>query len=102
LKVHLFELKKFSPAIGGGMGTLGPLPVYASGVCVCVRARARARARVRVRVRVRVCVCVLRQGSVISPDILNVFMNNFIIQLRLLNIGCHVGSMFLCCFVICR
>ena len=36
----------------------------------------------------------VREGSVISPDILNVFMNNFIIQLRLLNVGCHVGSMF--------
>ena len=34
-----------------------------------------------------------RQGSTLSPSIFNVFMNAFIVNLRLLDVGCHVTNM---------
>ena len=37
----------------------------------------------------------VRQGSCLSPAIFNVFINVFIIELRRLNLGCHVCGMFL-------
>ena len=43
----------------------------------------------------------VRQGSCLSPAIFNVFMNVFIIELKKLNLGCHVSQMFVdvCCML---
>jgi len=41
----------------------------------------------------------VRQGSVLSPAIFNVFINIFIVRLRQLNIGCHLRSMFIGCLL---
>jgi len=39
----------------------------------------------------------MRKGSCLYPAIFNVYMNNFILELRKLNCGCHVNGMFLSC-----
>ena len=41
----------------------------------------------------------VRQGSCLSPAICNVFMNVFILQLKTLNVGCHVSGMFVGCLL---
>ena len=41
----------------------------------------------------------VRQGSCLSPTVLNVFMNIFIVQLRLMGIGCYVASVFVGCML---
>ena len=41
----------------------------------------------------------VRQGSTLSPSIFNVFMNAFIVNLRLLNVGCHVNHQYVGCFL---
>ena len=41
----------------------------------------------------------VRQGSCLSPAIFNVFMNVFVVQLKLLNIGYHVTSLFIGCML---
>jgi len=41
----------------------------------------------------------VRQGSCLSPAILNVFINIFIIELRKLSLGCYVCDMFLGCLL---
>lgn len=41
----------------------------------------------------------VRQGSVLSPSLFTVFMNIFIIRLRTLGSGCHVGDHFVGCIV---
>ena len=41
----------------------------------------------------------VRQGSCLSPAIFNVFMNVFVVQLKMLNIGCHVTSLFISCML---
>jgi len=41
----------------------------------------------------------VRQGSVLSTVIFNVFINIFITQLRQLYIGCHLRSMFIGCLM---
>jgi len=41
----------------------------------------------------------VRQGNVLSPVIFNVFINIFVTQLRQINIGCHLRSMFIGCLM---
>ena len=41
----------------------------------------------------------VRQGSVLSPTIFNVFINVFIVRLRHLSFGCHLRSMFIGCLL---
>ena len=41
----------------------------------------------------------VRQGSCLSPAIFNVFMNVFIIHLKLQRIGCEISSLFLGCLL---
>jgi len=40
----------------------------------------------------------VRQGSCFSSVIFNMF-NKFIVQLKLLDIGCHIGSVFVGCIM---
>ena len=39
------------------------------------------------------------QGSCLSPVIFNMFVNKFIVQLKLPDIGCHIGSVFVGCIM---
>ena len=39
------------------------------------------------------------QGRCLSPAIFNVFINVFIVQLKLLRVGCHVMSLFVGCIL---
>ena len=41
----------------------------------------------------------VRQGSFLSPAIFNVFINVFIIHLKLQRIGCEISSLFLGCLL---
>ena len=41
----------------------------------------------------------VRQGSCLSAVIFNMFVNKFIVQLKLLDIGCHIGSVFVGCIM---
>jgi len=41
----------------------------------------------------------VRQGSVLSPTIFNVFINVFIVRLRHLSFECHLRSMFIGCLL---
>ena len=41
----------------------------------------------------------VRQGSCLSPAVFNVFMNVFIVKLKLADIGCHVASLYLGCLL---
>ena len=41
----------------------------------------------------------VRQGSCLSPTIFNIFINAFIIQLRLLDVGCHLGTQYIGCLL---
>jgi len=40
----------------------------------------------------------VRQGSCLSPTIFNVFINAFIIHLRLLDVSCHIGTQYTGCY----
>ena len=40
----------------------------------------------------------VRQGGTLSPSICNVLMNAFIINLRLLDVGCHANHQYVGCF----
>jgi len=39
----------------------------------------------------------VRQGSCLSPVIFTVFMNAFIVNLKVAGIGCHIVNMFFGC-----
>ena len=41
----------------------------------------------------------VRQGSILSPSLFTVFMNMFIVRLRTLGSGCHVGDHFVGCIL---
>jgi len=41
----------------------------------------------------------VRQGGRISPTIFNMFVNAFIVQLRELSVGCHIGTEFVGCLL---
>jgi len=41
----------------------------------------------------------VRQGSILSPSVFNVFINIFIIRLRQLDIGCHIQGVFIGCLL---
>ena len=41
----------------------------------------------------------VRQGSVLSPALFNVFINTIIIRLRIADIGCHVKGLFAGCLL---
>ena len=41
----------------------------------------------------------VRQGGCISPAIFNMFVNAFIVQLRKLSVGCHIGTEFVGCLL---
>ena len=41
----------------------------------------------------------VRQGSTWSPFIINVFLIAFIVNLRLLDVGCHVNHQYVGCFL---
>jgi hypothetical protein len=41
----------------------------------------------------------VRQGGSLSPALFNVFINIFVIKLRLLDVGCHINSIFFGCFL---
>jgi len=41
----------------------------------------------------------VRQGSVLSPSLFNIFINLFVVQLRQLDIGCHINSLFIGCLL---
>ena len=41
----------------------------------------------------------VRQGSTLSPFHFNAFMNAFIVNLRLLDVGCHVNHQYVGCFL---
>ena len=44
----------------------------------------------------------LKQGGVLSPILFIIYIDNLIIQLRNLNIGCKIGNSFFKCFWLCR
>jgi hypothetical protein len=41
----------------------------------------------------------VRQGSMLSPALFNVFINIFIIKLKISDMGCHIGDMFYGCIL---
>lgn len=41
----------------------------------------------------------VRQGSVLSPCLFNIFVNSFIVLLRQLDVGCHVNWMYVGCLL---
>ena len=41
----------------------------------------------------------VRQGGCISPAIFNMFVNAFIVQLKELSVGCHIGTEFVGCLL---
>jgi len=41
----------------------------------------------------------VRQGSVLSPSLFNIFINLFVVRLRQLDIGCHINSLFIGCLL---
>ena len=41
----------------------------------------------------------VRQGGCISPTIFILFLNAFIVQLRELPVGCHIGTEFVGCLL---
>ena len=41
----------------------------------------------------------VRQGELLSPCLFNYYVNNIILSLRKLNIGCHIENMFIGCIV---
>lgn len=40
-----------------------------------------------------------KQGSYLSPTILNLFINAFIVQFRVLDVGCYISAVFLGCLL---
>jgi hypothetical protein len=41
----------------------------------------------------------VRQGGTLSPSLFNTFINLFIVNLKVADIGCHIDSVFLGCFL---
>ena len=41
----------------------------------------------------------VRQGSTLSPSIINGFMITFLVNLRFLDVGCHVNHQYVGCFL---
>ena len=41
----------------------------------------------------------VRQGGILSPVLFNLYSNSFITSLRKLNMGCHIGDIFMGCII---
>ena len=44
----------------------------------------------------------VKQGSVLSPILFTIYIDNLIVQLRKFNIGCKMGNINFRCFWLCR
>ena len=44
----------------------------------------------------------VRHGSTLYPSTINVFMNAYIVNLRMLDVGCHVNHKSVGCFFVCK